>query len=401
MRLIPPSELPYGELAMDEVYFEHDGPRFFALRAERTGMRLLALCVDEDEEAGTVTYIYLALSLERFQRVRGGSLKVRQAFELSNRGDIWQVIADYHAEPPANRVSPLDAVPSKWLPDADARLDLPTPTAPLFFRTELARQARESHRSLLAIELDPNGTNVTELRLRLLSRLGNSLQDTLDAVAQEEQGERTTSGSVQSAISSEVQVSVYGIRAASFVLLLAVDGEGRLFERSEVVEGTFRRLIGLTMSAAAPETLLSVLRDYSPRVRGKFKQLLEAATDARSGIAIHTAPLGAEAQSASLDRSQVSLALRTISEISPDRSELPLARVALTALNTHRHTFEVWDAVQGRYYTGALSKEARELVNDSRVGSSSFYSVMIEVLTDFASPSIEKYRLLSILELEP
>ena len=403
MSLIPPTELPYGPLVVEEVYFQHDGPRFFAVRSERWGMRLLALCVDEDELDQSVTYIYLALSQARFQQVRSGRISLRQAFDLAQSGDVWQVTADYLSDPPENHVEQLAAVPEEWLPDADAFLDLPTATAPDFRPEELGQEARESQRSLMAVELDPAEANTTELRLRVLGRVATSLQDTLDAMAQEEQGERTVSGAIKAEITSEVQMSVYGLRAASFVLLLGIDREGKLFERADLVSGTLGRLVTLVESASSADTLLPQLQEYGPRVRGRFRQLLQNAVEAGSGLAVHAAPLTTEQQAATLNREQVRSALTTIADVSPDVREILLPRVALTALNTHRHTFEVWDSVQGSRYSGVLSPEAREQVDGSRVGTTSFYSVKIEVQTDFASTEgspIEKYRLLEINPLD-
>lgn len=399
MRLIPPPELPYGKLEFEEVYFQHDGPRFFALKSSRFDMKLLGFCVDEDEERGTVTYIYLVLSSTRFRTVRSGGMSLVDAFKSAESGDIWEVIADYNAVPPQNHVRQINEVPEEWLPANDAFLRLPTPTVDTFNSGQLVVESHEMFRSLMALELDPDQTNVTEIPLRSLGRVSNYLQDAMEALAQEEQGQRSTFGAIAGTILAEIQMSAMEIRAASFVLVVGIDRGWRTLEYPEVVAGTMSRLITIFEAATSEETLLAQLREYGPRVRNRIRHLLQCAKDIDSGLTFYTAPFEGEPGKATLNRRQVSEALNTIAQVQPSITSLPLERVALTALNTTRHTFEVRDPLLGRRYFGVIPLDVRAQANGLPVGDASFYSVMLRVETDFASTEeepIEKYQLLEI-----
>lgn len=150
MTLDVSSALPYGPLEALEVYFEHDGPRFFALRSRRFLVYLLAICVGEDEESEEVRFLYLAMSRDRFVQVRSGQVSLLQAFEAASHGDIWIVTEDYSAQPTvrAKAVGFADIAPDD-LPLPLARLNLQTPTVQAFDPSELEVLAREtSARSL-------------------------------------------------------------------------------------------------------------------------------------------------------------------------------------------------------------------------------------------------------------
>lgn len=399
MSLIPPTDLPYGSLEMEEIYFQHDGPRFFALKSSRWGMRLLGFCVAEDEENEQVTYIYLVLTLSRFYQVRSGAMSLLDAFNKAEEGDIWEVIADYRLEPPANRTRQVTAVKSEWLPTEDAFLNLPTPSVLEFDPNQFVRDSIEMQRSLIAIELDPEQSRLTELSLRSLGHFSTYFQDVIDAIAQEEQGERTASGPVAGKISSEVQVSALGVMAASFVLIVGVDRGVRLLENRELVSKTFGRLTSLVNSATNSGELISQLKEYGPRTRRGLRLILHSASVIGSGLKVHSAPIEGQSSIASLSRTQVESALGYIASVKPTLSEVTLNRVALTALNTSYHTFEVRNMLQGSKFSGHIAPEARIQTNGLRVGDATLYSVKIGIETDFASTEdqpLEKYKLLDI-----
>src|SRR6266511_4671430 len=115
MTLIPPHDPLIGALSMDEVYFDHEGPRHFSATS-RSGCRLLAVAVDEDESSSD-TYLYLPVSDARLGEIRSGALDLRTAFREPEDGSSFVVVADYE-QPPRNRVSVVspDEVAEDWLP---------------------------------------------------------------------------------------------------------------------------------------------------------------------------------------------------------------------------------------------------------------------------------------------
>lgn len=240
--------------------------------------------------------------------------------------------------------------------------------------------------------------------MRALGKVGTTLQEAIDALAQEERGEPTERGAIKRETTEEVQMSVVGLRAASFVLLVGTDKRGRFLERGDFVAETLGRLVELVQAGEDEGKLVTAMRGYGPRARGKFTTLLRAVTEAGSGLGVHVAPVERPVRSALLDVHQVRRALSIIEGVRPEIEELHLDRVILTALNTTRATFEVWDSVSGARYSGPVTREAREMVEGLRVGHSSYVQVDLEIEIDFAAigdeDSIRKYFLKRISPLD-
>ncbi len=151
---------------------------------------LLAICVDETD--AELVFIYVALSEQRFRQVRSGHISLRDAYLQSTLGDLWWVVEDFADgfRVSARAVAPEDVADDYW-PLEDARLDLPTESAESFRAADLESMAVESMRSVAAIELSAHGENLTEFPLRGLGLVGSAVQDSLDALAQEDAGEAT------------------------------------------------------------------------------------------------------------------------------------------------------------------------------------------------------------------
>ena len=147
------AKLPYGPLELHEVYFAHDGPKFFSLRSARFSMFLVASCVDENESS--LEFLYLVLGQERFNAIRAGELTLLEAYSGSQFGDLWHVTESTpEAGDSAEQIAFADIDPS-WLPSPTARLDLPTPTVAPLDIAELTSLSEGTMRHVMALELTP------------------------------------------------------------------------------------------------------------------------------------------------------------------------------------------------------------------------------------------------------
>lgn len=144
-------------------------------------------------------------------------------------------------------------------------------------------------RTVAAVELDADGENLTEFPLRGLGLVGTTLQDTVDALAQEVSGTPIDRGAIPRAITDDVQMSALALRAASFVLVIGTNKRGGLIDNGPRVESTLNRLVDLIVKGSVPEELATSLRDYG--ARGKFTYLLRAVSGSGSEIGVVTAPL--------------------------------------------------------------------------------------------------------------
>ncbi len=392
--------LPYGSLDDPEVYFEHDGPKFFSVRVRRFPMYLLAICVDETDEQ--LVFIYVALSEERFRQVRSGHVTLLDAFSASDVGELWRVIEDYSdglsvaAEPVI-----FQELPHDYWPLPDARLGLPTPSAPALDPVELSSWASEGMRFVAAIELDPHGENLTEFPLRGLGQVGTAVQESVDALAQEEVGEPTDRGPIAKRITEDVQLSTLALRAASFAIVVGTDKRGALMDNGPKVQATLDRLVSLIQVGTDPDELVTALRAYGSRARGKFTNLLRAVGSHGSGIGVLTAPQVGPPREGRMTVGEVVRALQAIDNVDAITGSLEIRRGTLTGSNTRRATFELVDNASMNRYSGHVAEAARAQIDGLSVGNSSFVSATLVEEVDFAAEDQETGRKYTLVAIHP
>ncbi|WP_425953345.1 DUF6575 domain-containing protein [Xylanimonas sp. McL0601] len=397
--------LPYGPLERIEVYFEHDGPRFFALRSLSLDVRLLAFCTDEDDD--TVDFLYLVLSPQRFQQVRSGSIGLREAFEAAEPWSIWRVVEHYggglpYADAGAVR---FQEISDEDLPTDSARLNLPTPTVPALDLSQLEAEATSSLRTIAALELDAESQNLTEFSLRSLGQIGTRFQDSLDALAKEEAGRRNSRGVASMRATDEVQMNVLELRAASFAVVLGTDKRGRLLEHADSVEATLARLVGLVELGHQPDALIAELREhYGSVARARVVGLLRAVQQANSGLGVVLSPQGKRATAARLRADEVDSAVARIDALEDVVNPVAVPRGVLYGANARTGTFDLYDAVRARRVSGKVAPEAREQVDGLRVGMHAWVEADLLEHLDFSASEEEggaTYTLVRIAQRTP
>uniref|UniRef100_UPI0013D1D1E1 DUF6575 domain-containing protein n=1 Tax=Candidatus Frankia alpina TaxID=2699483 RepID=UPI0013D1D1E1 len=274
MTVVPPQGTILGDLKIDEIYFYHDGPRFFSA-ISATDRRFIVICVDEDED--TETYLYLAVSERRFRSVRSGGFPIRQAFSDPEDGIIYKAEVDYGIDSPSTAVTAIlpESIPEEWLPSRDALLGIATETQQHFDLDRLQKESKQEGRTLVALELDPPTLSRTEYPLRSLARIAAGVQDVVEALAQEETGKATDRGSIPAEISNESGLVFSYSLAASFVLVLAADVRDRMFEGS-LVAPAIEALQELLEVGKNQVLLRQRLKQHSHRTRSKYRNLLQA-----------------------------------------------------------------------------------------------------------------------------
>ncbi|MEU4453532.1 DUF6575 domain-containing protein [Nocardioides sp. NPDC023903] len=402
MTLDASAALPFGRLAVDEVFFEHDGPKLFSLRARSLGIRILAVCIDEDEDRDTLTFLYLAMGARRYLDVRSGHIGLREAMEQAERGTVWLVVENYSGPEPilTAEVTDVDHFSDSDLPTSEARLRLPTPTVAPLDLEELDSLAAQGLRTVAAIELEARSESATEFPLRSLGAVGTALQESLDALAQEVQGNTTGRGAISPAITDQVQMSVLGLRAASFAVILGTDKRGAMIDNSPFVEATLNRLTRLVGDGTNTDVLTASLQEYGSRARNKFTALLRAVNGVGSGIGVVTVPHDGGSDRAEMTSRQVATALAAIDSVEPTVDTVHVRRGALIGLNTRLHTFELTDLATMQRFSGKVAQGAYASVDGLHVGQSSFVTADIRMEVDFAADDQETGRRYTLTSIE-
>lgn len=368
-------------LNMYEVYFEFDGPRTFALRSVDWSIYYLANAVEESDENSSQTFLLVMVPEERFRAIRSGTVSFREAYESAGLGTLYAV--EWRDENDEWRFSitpcAVDDVPGRWLPNERARLNLKTSTVAAFDRSELRLLSNAQNRTLFAIEVEAHGRTTTEFPTRRSGELQIALQGQLDALASEYQGGAYTA-------SRDVQTTVMDLRAASFVLVLAVDNRDTLVERVDLTSTVLERLSSLIAAASSEvqEVLFEELAVHTTRVRNRFRDLLMPLVETGSGLALSSAVLGQQAiEQTRMTSTAVAFAHEAIVNVVPTIKYVDINRATVVALHLRLNRFELFDNASAQSYQGYMSADASSSADGLIVGAHSFVSARLRVEWEF------------------
>lgn len=125
MSLLPQST-PLGNLDIIEVYVYYDQPCLFSCK-NSTDQLFLAVWVDETET--TNLWLYLPMSGERFEEIRGEKLDLHDAFLRSEPGFVYEVKIDKHESLAWVETIHCERLDRDWLPTPGEFLECGTAIA--------------------------------------------------------------------------------------------------------------------------------------------------------------------------------------------------------------------------------------------------------------------------------
>src|SRR5581483_6966129 len=92
-----------------EVYEFYDAPRLFVCR-NLTDSQYLAVWIDDDDK--TDTWLFVSISMRRFQEIRSGGIDLYDAFKCAETGYVFRVVA-----PRVDGISSVESVESANIDD--------------------------------------------------------------------------------------------------------------------------------------------------------------------------------------------------------------------------------------------------------------------------------------------
>lgn len=400
MNLVPPQGTVLGSLEIEEVYFYYEGPRFFAAR-NASGQRYLAIAVDEDE--GSDTYLYVAVSTDRFRAIRSGLVSLREAYTSAEDGHAVTVKATY-GDSPTNQLELRDSseIPDAWLPTPDARLELDTPTQDPFASGDLVPRARAEQRAFIALRLvRPDGLR-TEYPASALAETFGDFQEAVHAMAQEEEGAPTAAGPIPEHITRGSELAIVELRAASFVVIMSpTQEENSLLE--PLARRATRRLLDLLARSGDEERLSDSVVGLRKRAISKYRALLEGVVDRDTDLGLYFAAPGEELETVTVTPAGAESGLRIATRASETSSELVIERAILIGVNLRTRAFEISEPASDDRYAGRISVDALRQIEGLPTGEAHRYSIRLlveQAYVSFSSEPSTKYRLLSIAPLE-
>jgi hypothetical protein len=382
-----------------ETYVYYEGRRTFALRSTWADLFYIVNTVDEDDEADTLTALCVAVSADRFRFIRSGIVGFREAFTesaaLSLYSVTWQFAEDPHS-PTAVIASVLrEDLTEGWLPSRDTRLNLPTETEIPFHDDDIVRLATSQSRTIFAVEVGGSPGNITQLPIRTSGELQVALDGEIDALYSE---------AAKPSFARNVVPMFLGVRAASFVLVMAIDSPG-LVEMTDVTQTVLEDFESLILAAASDQAgaLRAEMKNHTPRVRNRFKDILKPLAAVDSGVAL----ISSVANSGKVSRvgataAQVHAAYDEIENSLPEIDHADIERGLLIGLNVRTRSFEIVDLTTASTYKGHMDKNVQELAKGGFVvGENGLIKATIRIQIPFATGSGETGTQYYLEKLEP
>lgn len=110
---IPPIDTLLGNLVIDEIFVDYDGPKLFTC-VDEYGSYYLAVFADEEESAEI--YLYAEISPAQLDTLRTGQVSVREAFENPFNRNLWIVSRSLTSTDAAAKQVLPELVDEDWLP---------------------------------------------------------------------------------------------------------------------------------------------------------------------------------------------------------------------------------------------------------------------------------------------
>jgi len=335
--------------------------------------------VDEDEDAGVLTTLAVAMPNERFQAMRSGLIPFRAVFVEAPDGMMSRI--DWlwtENDERIARIIPTRArdLPTEWLPSIEARLSLPTATVEPFEESKIVALSAAQDRTIFALEVERDSATITEFPARSAGALQLAVDGAVTSLAKESIG-----GELTDAV-REMSVSVLDLQAASFVLVLAIESPA-LFEVTDITSIVFENISSFVDSVASgqDEAMLAELKRHTQTTRNRFRDILRPLAAEGSGLAVTSVVAHTnQARSSSADSESVRAAVEFIENLKPEVSYVEVRRGTLTGLVLRTKRFEIVDVgAAGQTYKGEMTEDVAQRANGLSVGNESFVNALIRV----------------------
>jgi hypothetical protein len=423
-----PVNTSLGELSIDEIFIEYDGPQFFSCR-DGEGRRLLAVHAPSTDDKDNWLYVYI--SPERLSLLRAGAVSLRDAFYMPE-GDTLELVSFLpRGEVEVSKRHPSN-LPDDWLPDEGERLDdwvlFPpesntvqvlegtlsrsalTEELPEFLRspapmweispevleylharrTPVAVAAARSGRLVLDLVIK-KGTQRTDVPVFALGNLLTSAQGVVEAFTLTVPGDRTTA-----AVREAARLDAVAAFPSSFGIRLDTH-QSALFPDPSLVQA-LNRLMDLLAVGNDPASLREILRDLGPRPALRFKGFARAMAKSDADFAIEVGiPGDMVARRAELSRSQVNKLVELLNIEVQQAEQFLKFRGKLVGVSLRTRFFRLEDDETS--FSGRIDDRYLPSMHGKTIGG--LYDAAILILTDLNDATGEESERHILTSLDP
>jgi hypothetical protein len=352
----------FGRLELVETYDFYDRP---VLATWRNAVGVFYLCVLIEETHTTETWLYVAMTEDRFRYVRSGSVDLYTAFREPEDGVAFRVVVptSQSASISLEAVGTND-IPAGQLPAPGERLRLPTETLPRFIDS-LSLEASRTHRDLLKLSFELPSIYRTEVPARFLGQVLTTTQNAVTSIAQA-LGETGRQGAFLRQ-ASELEFVAAG--SGSFEIKLASFEIADLFGKT-TASNAMSEFVKLMRLGSEAELLQARLTELKARAATSYLAFLQALDKTvNSARAEWASPAREAAVTASLSALTLRAAIAILEFETFESSEDDKVEGRLTGASLTKKTFEIStgtrrvDRIAGKIDDAAMSSVRGAVIN--------------------------------------
>ena len=384
-----------GKLEIVEVYEYYDQPVLYSCK-NASGHFYLVVAAAED--AKFLTWLCVAVSTERLNRIRSGEIDLHDAFTDSENPYAIQVKVPYeeHASVQTDFIQP-NQIPEDMLPVPGECLDFETEILPVLSDAE--EMAKSKRQEILNLILNLATDSKTQAPIVLLSDIFGKLQSVINTIGMI----CLNASEVTEGIRNSMEMSLLQVSPGSFNIHLASPEVTQLdlFDHSDCGEAV-EKFFELLNASNNQEKLKKLLGQLKLRVTKDYtsflKSLSESVIDTKFTWRSPNPERGGTAYLSNSQMQEVIEILEKFQEEAPSRLTITGTLIA-ASLRTNR--FEI--KTPERTYTGDIAEEVFETVENITLNLK--YTAEMQEVTERSEATDEltkpKYILLSLSPNNP
>gem|GEM_PF-5737469 len=345
---------------------EYDGPRVYSCRSLTDQLYVVGWA----ENANLFDlWLYVPVSAARMRMIRSGGLSLRSAYERPE-GPLYlaRVPHDPNAFETVETIHPSQ-LQEDWLPEADFKLRLPTPTLPAAAPvSEIARRAVQEGRTRLRIELESPYRLRSEASTRRVAGLLRATQNVLDNIGLVElNAEPAQDGRFAKEVVQRMDTDVLELTAASFVIELgSADGEDLLGDSP--IGAVTERLVSLVSPRNEAEELWELVSDLKPRAAKSLRAFVNELAAFGADVTMATASRARDLTVSSLTANDVVTLQGILRQIVPDEIRQIRGRMVLYSGDYEDRRFGLRDLLDEEAFEGRVGERAIDQVRHATLG---------------------------------
>lgn len=392
-----PENTILGKLEIIEVYEFYDEPLLFACR-NASDATFIAVLADEDDESNR--WLYAAVSKRRLELIRSGAIDLHSAFSNTEDGFVFLVNIPIKGEEPVSvNVQNSATIGEDLLPLPDTRLNLATATLPELDK-DLSRMAQQTNRDIFRLSFDYPNRYRTEAPAKSFGKILEALQNAINAIGDKLHGEGHLSGAIPNDILSELELSVIAIGPGSFKVDLASSDLTNLFGESNIGDA-LEVLLFLLKLEDEEDDLKEQLLKLQQRVTSKYLAFLKTIKNDITGTNFDLAsPKPERRGNVYLSTEKVNRIINII-ELFEEQPPVEIQVIGdLIGASLSAKNFEIWTSKGGAKYSGKITDEAMESVQNATLSKRYLATILEETKI---KPMIEEGVEIkhTLLKLEP